>query len=340
MKKIATLLLTFALMVCAIPVLTTPALSATAGLQGFQGSVVNSTGVPLAGVLVTARNTTTNSTLSAVSNGLGSYAMVTPAGTYNVSASFFNYQANTTYSEVVVLTGSSSELNFTMLEVLGTLHGFVTDGVAPVNGVTVVLANELRNYTSTTTSPLGEYRISGIRPGVYVATFTKIGYDRANSLPLNIFRGVTTQDNASLQAQPCTLFGKVTENGNPEDGVVITARGSDKQVVGTTDANGNYSIQLTSDSYTVTFSKKGFDPKDVSVSLAPFQHRQLDTSIVKSKNNYTATYLFGFDLSHSLMIVGLIMALATICVALFINFKVRKKPELLGQDPQEDTKKE
>jgi hypothetical protein len=340
MRKIATLLLTFALMVCAIPALTAPALSLTAGLQGFQGIIVNDTGAPMAGVLVTAKNTTTNSTLSAVSNGLGEFAMITPAGTYNVSASFFNYGSNATYNEVVVLTGSSAELNFTMFEVLGTLHGFVTDGVAPVNGVTVVLANEQRNYTTATLSPLGEYRISGIRPGVYVATFTKNGYDRANSLPLNIFRGITTQDNVSLQAQPCTLFGKVTENGNPQDGVTITARGPDKDVVGTTDVNGNYSIQLTSDSYTVTFSKKGFDPKDVSVSLAPFEDRRLDASIVKSKSNNTATYLFGFDLPHSLMVVGMMMALATICVALFINFKVRKKPELLGKDPQGDVKKE
>jgi hypothetical protein len=38
------------------------------------------------------------------------------------------------------------------------------------------------------------------------------------------------------------------------------------------------------------------------------------------------------------MILGLMMALATICVALFINFKVRKKPELLGEDPKKDKK--
>jgi hypothetical protein len=36
------------------------------------------------------------------------------------------------------------------------------------------------------------------------------------------------------------------------------------------------------------------------------------------------------------MVIGLILALITISVALFINFKVRKKPELLGRDPQED----
>jgi hypothetical protein len=338
MRKIATLLLTLALMVCAVPVLSNQASSATAGIQGFQGTVENVTGFPMAGVLVIARDTTDNSTLTAVSNNLGVYSMITPAGTYNVSASVINYFANPTYPDVVVSGGGSAQLNFTMLEVLGTLHGFVTDGAVPVNGVTVVLANEQRNYTTTTVSPLGEYRINGIRPGVYVATFTKNGYDRANSLPLNIFRGVTTQENVSMVAQPCILFGKVTENGNPQDGVTVTARGQDKQVVGTTDVNGNYSIQLTSDSYTVTFSKKGFDTKDVPVSLAPFEDRRLDTSIVKAKNNNTTTYLFGFDLPHSLMIVGMMMALATICVALFINFKVRKKPELLGKDPQEDVK--
>lgn len=292
----------------------------------------------MAGVLVSARNTTSNSTLSAVSNNLGVYSITAPAGTYNVSASSTNYFANTTYIDTAVQAGISTQLNFTMLEVLGTIHGFVTDGSAPVNGVTVVLANEQRNYTTTTVSPLGEYRISGVRPGVYVATFTKNGYDRANSLPLNLIRGVITQENVSMVAQPCILFGTVTENGNPQEGVTVTARGADTVWTGTTYANGNYSIQLTSDSYTVTFSKKGFDSKEVPVSLAPFEDRRLDASIVKSKNGNATTYLFGFDLPHSLMVVGLILALGTICTALFVNFKVRKKPELLGQDPKEDIK--
>jgi hypothetical protein len=340
MRKIATLLLTVTLLVCAIPVLTGPALSATGGPQGFQGTIQNDTGAPMAGVLVTARNTTTNYSVSALSNSLGAYSLATLSGTYNVSATFLNYGPNITYINMVILPNGSTELNYTMTEVLGSIHGFVTDGSAPVNGVNVFLANDQRNYTTTTVGPLGEYRIGKIRPGVYVATFTKNGYDKANTLPLNIVRGVTVQKNESMTSQPCTLFGKVTDNGNSQDGVTVTAKGTDKVVVGTTDANGNYSIQLTSDSYTVTFSKKGFDSKDVSLALSPFESRRLDTSIVKATSNNTATYLFGFDLPHSLMVIGMIMALATICVALFINFKVRKKPELLGKDPQEEKKED
>ena len=65
--------------------------------------------------------------------------------------------------------------------------------------------------------------------------------------------------------------------------------------------------------------------------MAPFEDRPLSVSIAPSKDDNTTTYLFGFDLPHSLMVIGMMMALATICVALFINFKVRKKPELLDQ---------
>ena len=232
MRKIATLLLTVALLVCAIPVLTAPSLSAPVG-QGFYGTVLNETGAPRSGVVITAENTTTNSMLTTITNGAGDFSLTTPPGTYNVSARLFNYGPNTTYVEKVISTGGSVELNFTMTEILGILHGFVTDGVAPVNGVTVFLANDQRNYTATTVAPLGEYRISKIRPGVYVATFTKMGYDRTNSLPLDINRGITSQENASMQAQPCTLFGQVTENGNPQDGVTITAKGQDTVKIGT-----------------------------------------------------------------------------------------------------------
>jgi hypothetical protein len=340
MRRIATLLLTVTLLMCAIPVMTGPALSATVGLQGFQGTVQNDTGTPMSGVLVTARNTTTNYSVSTFSNSLGEYSLATLSGTYNVSATFLNYGPNITYVNKVILSNGSTELNYTMTEVLGSIHGFVTDGSAPVNGVTVVLANDQRNYTTATIGPLGEYRIGKIRPGVYVATFTKNGYDKANTLPLSITRGVTVQHNESMTAQPCALFGKVTFNGNPQDGVTVTAKGADKIVVGTTDSNGNYSIQLIADSYTVTFSKKGFDSKDVPLALSPFESRRLDTSIVKATSNNATTYLFGFDLPHSLMVIGMIMSLATICVALFINFKVRKKPELLGKDPQEEKKED
>ena len=173
-----------------------------------------------------------------------------------------------------------------------------------------------------------------------MATYEKTGYERANSLPLNIVRGITTQNNVTLQAQPCALYGQVTDNGNLLEGVTVTATSPDKVVVGTTDANGNYSIELVSDTYTVVFSNKGYLSKRTSISLAPFEDRHLDVSIVKSKSNNTTTFLFGFDLPHSLMVIGLMLALVTICVALFINFKVRKKPELLVRDPQEEKKDE
>ncbi len=338
MRKLATLLLTAALLFCAIPVMTMPAMSATVGLQGFQGTILNVTGVPMSGVMVTARNTTTNAPLTAMTNSQGVYELTTPAGNYNVSATFFNYNANTSYTDIDIPTGGSAELNFTMFEILGSIHGFVTDGLVPVVGVTVFMANDQRNYTTTTVAPLGEYRINNVQPGVYVVTFDKKGYERTNSLPLNILRGISSQQNASMQAQPCTLFGRVTENGKPLEGVMITAQGSDSVKTGITDGDGNYTIKLTSDSYTITFTKKNYDAKEMSISLDPFEVRHLDISLLKSKSNNTNTFLFGFDLPHSLMVIGLMLALLTICIALFINFKVRKKPELLGKDPQGEQK--
>jgi hypothetical protein len=340
MRKIATLLLSVALLICAIPVLTVPGLSATGGFQGVvTGTVLNDTGAPMPGVMVTARNDSTNTSVTAVTNISGTFELnITIAGNYNVSAAIVNFNPNTTYINVKIAVGSSVKLNFTMSEILGLLHGFVTDGLAPVNGVTVFLANNNRNYTTTTLSPLGEYRLNGIQPGVYVVTFEKKGYERTNSLPLEIIRGVTKQQNASMQAQPARLSGRVTDNNNPVDGVTVTVISQYKSEVVNTDTTGNFSIQLTSDTYTVTFSKKGYDPKEVSISIAPFEDRKIDVSIVKSKSNNSATFLFGFDLPHSLMVVGLMLALITICVALFINFKVRKKPEMLGKDPDEGKK--
>jgi len=129
MRKIATLLLTVALLVCVIPFLTSPGLSASVG-QGFEGSVLNDTGAPVSGVLITARNTTTNFIITTTTNGAGAYSLQAPLGTYNVSASLNNFNANTTYTGVAISSDGSAELNFTMSEILGTLHGFVIDGVA------------------------------------------------------------------------------------------------------------------------------------------------------------------------------------------------------------------
>jgi hypothetical protein len=54
------------------------------------------------------------------------------------------------------------------------------------------------------------------------------------------------------------------------------------------------------------------------------------------RENNTQTYLFGFDLAHSLMVVGLTISLVLLIVALFFSIKVRKKPEILKEEKDSD----
>jgi hypothetical protein len=308
MHKLPVLLLALALVLCSAYV---PVRASSASISGTDifGQVVNETGAPFPGVEIRVVNTTKPTTsFTVVSDQSGNYTMPSNffAGTYNVTANFVNHTANISYSNVLVRSGQVVQLNFTMLEVLCKLTGYVTNGTIPVYGATVTLIGE-RNYSGVSINPLGRYEIDKVQPGTYTVVANKIGYYPSDPVPpVVLVRGETKDIDFVLQEQPADLGGKVEYDGNGQKGVKVKLSSALFTAETVTDEDGNYSFsQVPSGSYTITFSKESFMTETLTVGLTPFEVRELDVELEYDNANNTRTFLLGLDLAHSLMVVGL-----------------------------------
>ena len=306
------------------------------------GSAVNETGVPLASVNITATDVTTHFNYYALTNATGNYNISLPAGTYNLSAAMVNRTANVTYHNVLVGPGNVTGLEFTLSEVLGQVLGHVTSGEVALGGVTITLSGA-KDYVATSTNPFGAFIINGVQPGAYVAKASKTGYnDSYYSKPVDVARGSSVEIAFTLQPQFSLVFGRVSLGGNPEEGVkVILLSGSQTVKEAQTDANGNYSLNnvITGD-YVLQFSKAGLQERIVLISVAPNREQRLDLSMQLAPVEGLRGFIGDLDLTHSLMVVGLVIAILMTIVALFIRSKGAKNPKLLAFDEDEASKPE
>ncbi len=338
MRKLSVVLLALALVLCSAYV---PDGASSAGVNGTDvvGSVVNETGAVFPGVEVRATNVTTLVSYKAVTGADGNYTMPSNfvPGLYNVTASFLNHSANISYANVLIESGQAVRLNFTMLEVLCKLTGYVTNGTTPIYQATVTLINEQRSYSNISVNPLGRYEISRVRPGTYTVVASKVGYYPSDPMPpVVLVRGETKSVDFILQEQPAELGGMVEYDGGGLKGVSVKISSPLFTAETITDEDGNYSFsQVPSGSYTITFSKESFLTKTLTVGLTPFEVRELDVEMSYDNVNNTQTFILGLDLAHSLMIVGLTVSLMVLIIGIYVNYKIRRKPELLDRDDSE-----
>ncbi|KAF5063494.1 Carboxypeptidase regulatory-like domain protein [anaerobic digester metagenome] len=339
MRKLPVLLLALALVLCSAYV---PDRASSASISGTDifGQVVNETGAPFSGVEVRVVNTTKPTTsFTVVSDQNGNYTMPSNflPGTYNVTATFVNYSANISYSNVMVKNGEAARLNFTMVEVLCKLIGKVHNGTTPITGATVTLKSmDGKVFYNGTSDAFGDYSISKIRPGIYSAYASKVGYYKSDPVALLMVRGTTNTTNFYMEEQPADLGGKVEYDGKGLNGVTVKLSSSLFTAETVTDEDGNYTFsQVPSGSYTITFSKESFLSRSLSVGLTPFEVRELDVEMEYDNANNTQTFLLGLDLAHSLMVIGLSVSIMVLIVGIYINYKVRRKPELLERDDSE-----
>jgi hypothetical protein len=338
MRKLFVVLLAAALLLCAVPLSSDHADGAIMGTSVL-GRIADVDGGNFSGVVIKAVNVTTFFEYSAVSEATGNYSMGLNPGLYTISASFVNYTANITYSNVKIGLGQEVWLNFTMSELLGTLTGYVSNGTTPIYGATVTLIGG-QNYSGFSVNPLGQYTISGVRPGMYTVIASKAGYyDSAQQPPVTMARNVTVNLDFVLDEQPAELKGRVVYQGDGLSGVKVVIVSDQFTSTVYTDENGNYTFQLIpAGSYKISFSKDTYKDRVQDIGLSPFEIETLNMEMEFDSANNTRTFLFDFDLGHSLMVIGLTVTLILLLVALVVNYKARKKPDMVEKEEDSEDK--
>jgi hypothetical protein len=338
--KNLTVVLCALLLVCLIPAV--PSVSAVDS-SFITGQVKDGDGLPLPDVNVSASSVTTGIAFFSYTNDAGAFNLSLPDGVYNVSASRVNYSSNLTYHEVVVGPNNVTGIDFTLSEVPGRVFGFITSGETSVGGVTITLSNTEQNFSSQSQLPFGQYSLEGVAPGVYVAKAEKTGYMPANAqYPVIVTRGSSVQLNFSIEVQPARVYGTVKVASTPEKDVTVQLLlGGTVIRQAQTDIAGNYSFaNLQSGEYQLHLFKEGLEESTVPVSLAPFEDKRVDPSMSRSPVEGLTGFIGNLDLTHSLMIVAMLVTVIIMAFAIFVRMRSIKKPEMLANEEEEEVERE
>ncbi|MFC4303031.1 carboxypeptidase regulatory-like domain-containing protein [Cohnella boryungensis] len=253
---------------------------------GIAGTTLDQiTGLPLSGAAIQSVNSTTGATSSATTSASGVYSLADlPAGSYNVSFSFPNYQNASV--QTAVASGAVATANVLLSPnpavVQGTLNS-AADGT-PISGATVHLTNSLGVLSAqATTDPSGLYSLPGVFPSTYRISFDASGFQSVGQ-SVTLGAGQTRTLDASLQPNPGIVTGTVVSTaGGPVPGTLLEVLDNRNNVIATTtaDANGNYTVSSLAPSlnYRLRISMAGFVTQIIGFKIAAGQTTIVNISL-------------------------------------------------------------
>jgi hypothetical protein len=251
----------------------------------ISGRVTASGGAALSGVTL---NVTGSQAATATTDAAGNYSVALPVhGSYTVTASkqFYTFAAPATVNPL----SSDRTADFAATLNRHGITGRVTrPGGQAMSGVAVTLSGS--QVASTTTDAGGNYAFQNLAAGGdYAVTPSRVGYAFAPaSKP---FAGLGADQTADFTVTPgaFALGGRVTASGGVAlSGVTVALSGS-QTATATTDTNGAYSFNVSSEgNYTVTPSKQHYTFAPQSLSFAdPLSNKTADFAGTLNRHKIT-----------------------------------------------------
>jgi RHS repeat-associated protein len=269
------------------------AVQVVAAFGTITGTVTDQNGQPLAAAAVRITGTA-NATAT---DGAGKFNLTAPAGLYTLTVSKFGFLSITTTPFTLAAGGSFAAGTIRLQPAPGLITGRVVDAAtgAPLAGATASLAE---NGDSTVTDAAGAFSLSE-PAGTYTVTVAQAGYPAQTLAPFTLAVGAThALGTILLIANPATLTGHVVSSagGAAIAGATVTAASiagaaplaasragrtgraaavapgptPASSFAATTDAAGNFTLQVPPGTYGVTVAANGFGSRTTSsVSLGP-----------------------------------------------------------------------
>jgi RHS repeat-associated protein len=263
------------------------AVQVVAAFGTVTGTVTDLNGQPQAGATVRLTGTV-NATAT---DGAGNFKLTAPAGLYTLTVSKFGYLPVTTTPFTLAAGGSFAAGTIRLQVAPGTISGAVVSslGGSPLAGASVALAE---NGDTAFADASGNFTLTE-PPGTYTVTVAQAGY-ASQTLPPFALAGGTAHPlgTITLVANPAVVSGHVasstggapiagatvtaTSTGSPQaaaSGAAGRARGvqpSASSFTTTTDAAGNFTLQLPPGTYSIAVTATGFGSRTTSaVNLGP-----------------------------------------------------------------------
>ena len=124
-----------------------------------------------------------------------------------------------------------------------------------------------------------------------------------------------------------TIEGTVTRDGFPVSGIYVYVHDTNSGDLvrrTTTEIDGTYSVDCRTGEYTVSINNVYYEAPSVDVTLRMEVVSGIDFNLIVREGT---TYLFGFDLTHSMMLIGGILGLVLMIFAILYRINIGKHPE-------------
>ncbi|MEM4275869.1 MAG: carboxypeptidase regulatory-like domain-containing protein [Thermoplasmata archaeon] len=295
----------------------------------ISGYVLHSdTMAPLSGANISV--TLADRTVTVQSGDDGGYIIRdVPEGTYTVTALKDGFYPGVLPGINVTRGNGTVNVNFTLEEKPTKLFGLVTSGAFLVPGVNVsVVGTPLFNVTNAK----GEFLIENISAGTYTVMASMVGYETAVIGNVTIETGGETRLDISLVALPgAILRGTVVSSvdGSPLVTAIITLSAPGYgPITTTTNVNGGFEFTgLAAGNYTVQIEMKGYKPLELSkVTVSEETVTNLSFVMEPLRKGYEG-FIFGFDIAHSMMIIGLFATILILAIAIYLRIRTFQSPE-------------
>lgn len=192
---------------------------------------------------------------TSITDSVGHYQITElPPSSYTVVSNAENFQLS--FSNATVVSNQTTILNFSLLADPGTISGTVTAtvGGAAIESAHVLIFNGTTLIDSAITDSSGNYEFTGLAPSSYNVIAVAENFQLSFATGVAVLANQTTDQDFSLDANPGTLSGTVTDlsNSNPIAGAEIDVfDGTVLISSAVTDSSGNYQIEdLPSGTYT------------------------------------------------------------------------------------------
>ncbi len=207
---------------------------------------------------------------SALTDDSGNYLVPGLApGNYTVVISAATYQ--TFFAGATVTSQNTTTVNAALVLLPGFIAGTVKNASTnPIPGALIEVYDGMTVIGKGTTDANGKYNISGIPPGTYTVVASAYTY-RSQSVGATVTAGMTTTVNFTLQSDPGTIAGTVTDatTGSPIKSASIRIfQGTTLISSALTDSSGFYQATgIFPGQYDVVAEATGYQTKTSGVTI-------------------------------------------------------------------------
>lgn len=270
-----------------------------------------------------------------LTNASGFYSLYVQSGNHTLHVNAEGYSQYSADVDAPESRNITKNVDMTPLSSY-SLQGTVAIAQGPLSNVQVTLTRlsalpGLLTVLTQNTSANGVFLFPAVLEGDYTMHVSRDGYSEF----LNIYGNLTITGDTVLQ-YPIIMreaFGSISGTVSNGTFMISNARVTLLDSSGTifstpinTDSDGFYQFtDIPTGTYTLKVVRNGYETMETLVVISPSENTVTNFDLANIERNY----LFGLDMPHSMMVIGIFLASCLLVIAVGFRLQVGETPEML-----------